>query len=117
MSIYVSISRRAYPFQEPGNEITVEEWLAVVDTAPDFRRPEGAEREFVSPDARVWTGHEHPVVFDFTSMGEIDVKSPPPRVIAKMKVIAARLGAIVFASETGEVFDDEGRSAGFVYEE
>ena len=117
MSIYVAISRRAYPFEEGAPSIAPEEWLAVVDREPDFRPPVGSETEYVGPHARVFTGHIPPYVFDLTADGEIDVKSPPAPVIARMKALARLLGANVFSVETGETFDDQGNHAGFVDEE
>ena len=113
MSIYVSISRRADPLDDGGPAITAEEWLRCVDEEPDFRPPVGDEAEWVGGHARVWTGHRYPVVFDLTGSGEIDVKSPGPQVIARMKALAAKLSANVFSQE-GEIFDGSGEHAGFL---
>jgi hypothetical protein len=116
MSIYVSISRRAYPFEENGPEISVDEWLQAVDGEKDFRLPIADECEGVGSHARVCTTFDPPVVFDFTSMGEIDVKNPSPPIIARMKRLAMLLNATVFSAEHGETFDDYGNHQGFVEE-
>ena len=113
MSIYVSISRRAEPLEDDGPQITAEEWLEVVSSESDFRLPQGAEGEWVGPHARVWTGHPQVrMSFDWVD-GQVDVKNPDAATIARMKALAARLQATVF-SETGELFDDAGESAGFL---
>ena len=113
MSISVSISRRAEPLDEEGPEISASEWLAVVSAEPDFRKVEGAEVESVGPRARAWVGHPAvPMIFDW-AQGQVDVKNPDSATIVRMKEIARALGATVF-SETGEVFDDRGESAGFL---
>lgn len=117
MSIYVAISRRAYPLESDGPSITIKEWLDLIDLEPDFRPPVGDEGEFAGPHARVFTGGGTAVVFSYTSDGDIDVKSPPPAVIVRMKELAKKLGANVFAQETGEIFDDQGNHAGFIDDE
>ena len=113
MSLYVSISRRADPLQEDGPQIAASEWIDLVAGEGDFRLPEGVESRWVGAFARVWTGHpEVQMVFDWVD-GQVDVKHPDPATIARMKALAVKLDATVF-SETGELFDDSGESAGFL---
>ncbi len=113
MSLYVSITRRAEPLAEDGPTITSQEWLDCVGGEPDFRVPEGGELKWVGPIARVWSGHgEYPVVFDWVD-GQVDVKNPDERTVARMKRLATKLAANV-VSETGEIFRESGESAGFL---
>jgi hypothetical protein len=66
----------------------------------------------VGSHARAWVGHpEVPMIFNWTR-GQVDVKNPDPATIVRMKALAAALNATVF-SETGELFDERGDSAGF----
>jgi hypothetical protein len=88
MSISVAITRRAEPLADDCPPITLDEWLAITRTLDDF-------------DMFVW--YE----------GEIDVKNPDQATIARMKTLAAQLRASVI-SETGEIFNDDGSSAGFL---
>jgi len=114
MSIYVSITRRAEPLDENGPSITKAEWLRWAERQPDFRV--GGPDESSSQDATpyVWTGHPSAVPFTFVWVdGQVDVKAPDRMTIQRMKAIAASLAATVM-SETGEVFDDLGESAGFL---
>jgi len=113
VSIHVSISRRAEPLDEGGPKISSDDWIQVISGEPDFRRPEGAEREWGGPFARVWVGHpQGPVSFDWLD-GDVDVRNPDQTTVARMKTLAMTLKATVF-SETGEVFDDDGESPGFL---
>lgn len=113
MSISVSISRRADPLDEEGPEISADEWLAAVSAAPDFREPDGAEAESVGPHARTWIGHPAaPMIFDWVD-GQVEVKAPDSATIVRMQALARALDASVF-SDTGEVFDAHGESAGFL---
>ena len=105
MSIYVAISRRNDPLDDDGDSISFDDWLAIVDAADDFER---------DGDAFIWTAHPAGVRFQFEwSEGQIEVKNPDPPTIARMQNLAKELDAAVF-SETGEVFDDDGVSAGFL---
>lgn len=112
MSTYVYISRRRDPFDEAGPEISASEWLALTEQAGDFRGASGEDDEWGSVNARVWTGHASPVVFDLKG-GNIETKNPDPPTIIRMKALAVALSAAVF-SENGELFDERGRHAGFL---
>ena len=113
MSIYVSITRRSEPLADDGPAIGSDEWIAAVAAQNDFSLPEGDESELVGEFARVWSGHsDYSVVFDWVD-GQVDVKSPDALTIARMKMLSTRLVANVI-SETGEVFDESGESAGFL---
>lgn len=113
MSLTVSISRRREPLDEDGPAIGPEEWTALAALEPDFRGPLPGEAPGAGPWGKVWVRPQGAtVVFDFRD-GEIEVANPDPPTIARMKTLASRLGANVF-SETGELFDDEGASAGFL---
>lgn len=113
MSIHVHISRRAEPLDEPGPAISAAEWIRAASREGDFRSPGDAETEGVGPFARVWVGHPGgPVCFDWRD-GDVEVRDPDQATLVRMKTLAIGLAANVF-SETGEVFDDDGGSAGFL---
>ena len=113
MGIYVFITRRAEPAGENAVPITSAEWLTVASGETDFREPTAAEMEWSGPFMRVWVGYPaHAVHFDWVD-DQVEVKNPNEQIIVRMKALAKKLNATVF-SETGEVYDDHGESAGFL---
>ncbi|SRR6266536_693344 len=113
MSIYVFITRRREPADENAVPISSAEWLAVASEETDFREATGAEMEWSGPFMRVWVGHpQNAVHFDWVD-DQVEVRNPDERIIVRMKALAKTLNATVF-SETGEVYDDHGESAGFL---
>jgi hypothetical protein len=111
MSIYVFISRRADPLDDGGPSITADEWLRAADDE-SFRDPSNEEKSWLGTHARIWLGNEYTPAFDWVD-GQIEVKAPDNQTIAKMHEIAHRLRANLF-SETGEMFDVDGKHSGFL---
>ena len=106
MSISVAISRRSDPFDESGPAIEKDEWQAIANSSTDF--------QFSADAIYLWTGNAAavPIAFEWWD-GQVEVKNPDAVTIARMKQLARKMNATVF-SETGEVFNEAGHSAGFL---
>ena len=114
MGYDVHITRAADWTDAEGAPITLDEWLAVVHADPDMRLDGVAEASTPGGTVRyennglaVWTkysGHEvngNMAWFDYRR-GRIVVKNPDEEIRAKMKQLAARLGAKVVGDEGEE---------------
>jgi len=116
MSYYVTITRKPNPCWKGGELISEAEWRRVALAEPDFRPATDAELVEVAPYGRpsdlVWTGHPNfsAVWFDWFE-GQIDVKGPDEITLAKMGLLAARLGANMIG-ENGELYDATGKCLG-----
>jgi hypothetical protein len=111
MSIYVFITRKSDPLDDSGPGITADEWLRCIEAQIDFRTPRQNETEWLGNHAKILSGDPE-MAFDWVN-GQIEVKNPPEATIRRMKQLAEELHATVF-SETGELYDIEGRHAGFL---
>ncbi len=78
--------------QSKSNPISSNDWTALVKADPEFHLSDSA----VSRDSAVWTDPKDKSqwIFYFAD-GEITVKNPTDRVLAKMKSVAGKLNAKV----------------------
>lgn len=117
MSLYVYITRKPDPSADEGPEIAEREWRELALAQSDLRPP--------TPGQATPSHPGEPRAADFTfyldgraaawlswDEGQVEVKNPDPRTIARLVSLAAMLGARV-VSETGEIFDANGAHAGF----
>jgi hypothetical protein len=113
MSIYVFISRRPSPLEDHGPEISESEWREVALSQHDFRIPAADEIDAWSGASDLlWTGGgTDPWRFSWNN-GQVEVKGATESSIVRMRELAQMLHARV-VSETGEIFDEYGRHAGF----
>ena len=114
MGYDVHITRAAHWSESESAPITLDEWLAVVNSDPEMRldgvahvaTPSGTLR-YTNPGLAVWTAYsEHGVdgtkVWFDHRLGMIVVKGPNEEIVGKMKRLAARLSARVFGDEGEE---------------
>jgi hypothetical protein len=126
MSYDVYITRKTYSWDEEGPEISLAEWLAVVNADPEMEwdanpgaRPDDAsmlrtERERLW----VWTAYSHhdegaDYAWFAYENGNIVVTNADPEIVCKMWSLAQALSAKV-QGDNGEIYDS---SANGSYEE
>lgn len=122
MGYEVHITRKSDWFAEEGAEITLQEWLACVESDPDMRLDDAAEAvnadgetiRFERPGIAVWTayrGHgEGGNMAWFCHFDDrITVKNPDLEILAKMHHLSRALGAKV-QGDDGEIYDAFGDS-------
>ena len=106
MGIYVYVTRKEDPLdEEEGNNISAEEWRAVVDADPDLALrdpPDKAQKDRTIYSA--WDSYPGGYTAWFgLAFGNIEVKGIDEALLAKLRTFAAKLdGRIV--SEEGESF-------------
>lgn len=117
MGYELHITRRANWFDE-GDDISLAEWLAVVQADPEMRLDGQAEATLASgetliveePGIAVWTAYSRNgegggLAWFYWFEGEILFKRPDREIIGKMVQLAERLGAKVQGDE-GELYLD-----------
>jgi hypothetical protein len=83
--------------QSKSNPISLSDWTALVKSDPEFHPGDSAG----SKDSAVWTDPKDKSQWIFSfSEGEISVKNPSDRVLAKMKSVAAKLNAKVLDDDS-----------------
>lgn len=110
----------------PGNDITLDEWLAVVAADPEMRLdgfaeaalPDGQVLRTEDPSLAVWTayrghGSDGGTALMCLSGGNIDTKNPDEEIRRKLWRLAQALNARV-QGDDGEFYDEFGNGA---YEE
>lgn len=118
MGYDVHITRAADWTNSESNPITLDEWLAYIESDPELRldgfaeasTPAGDQIRYENPGLAVWTqwpGHDqdgNQAWFDHSG-GRIVVKSPDNAILAKMCAIAKKMGARVQGDE-GEYYPE-----------
>jgi hypothetical protein len=119
MGYDVRITRKTDSSDKEGEEISLQEWLDVVEADKEFRREGFAETPTPGGSVRiqgdglaVWTARsgKHQVWFDYWR-GRVVVKNPDEETIGKMCRVAEALGAYV-QGEEGELYNVTTDSAG-----
>ena len=119
MGYDVHITRRQ-DWWEEGEEISIEEWAAYIESDPDMRMensaekktPDGSTIRIESKGLSIWTSYSghgengNMAWFDFRD-GRITVKNPDKEILGKMYSIASAFEAKVQGDE-GEVYDANG---------
>ena len=119
MGYDVHITRKQRCSDEDGEEISLAEWIAVVEADPSMRLdghgyaearlPDGSVLRMESEGLSVWTGYSGPgnmYWFHYRS-GKIVVKNPDPEILGKMWELAQLLSAKVQGDE-GEIYGPSG---------
>ncbi|WP_421753235.1 hypothetical protein [Croceimicrobium sp.] len=110
MGYELSIQRK-----ENRHKISKEEWIAYVNSDPEFVQIEeysaeldgGGSFTIPTPNAGLWKTEKGEVPFTFSEKyGEISVKNPAEWIITKMIAISIKLDAIVLGEE-GELYDEK----------
>lgn len=109
MGYDLHITRKDEWFDEHGEEIELDEWLAVVEADP--RLEAHSEMAAADPSAVVWKGDDGNIrMWFWMSEGNIVGKNPKPEAIAKMHEIAVALDAKLIGDE-GEHYDAAGNAS------
>jgi len=115
MSIVVYATRKPDPLEDDGPSISAEEWSTAVSADPDLElSPVPTEPGFPKRgNFAVWRTYPggYPAWFVLLD-GSVEVDSPDEHILRKLCALAERLSARVI-SETGELFDSQGKSLGF----
>lgn len=122
MGYEIHITRKEYWADENGTPITLEEWLAYVETDPEMRSdgyaeaksPDGSVIRVDNPGIAVWTAwsqHSEGGGMAWFSHFEdcVSMKNPDNEVLKKMYQMAEALNAKVQGDE-GEIYDATGES-------
>ena len=120
MGYDVHITRRKNWFDDEGQAITMDEWVAVVSADPEMRLDGFAEAELADgsalrsedPSIAVWTayskhGQQGNMAWFALCEGNVEVKNPDQEILIKMWQLAQKLAAIVQGDE-GELYGAEG---------
>jgi hypothetical protein len=122
MSYEVHITRKYYWTDEEGPEISLAEWLAVVDADPEMEREEypGAPPDDASmlrterERLWVWTGYSQHESYEEAyfvyQQGDVVVSNPDAEIIGKMWSLAQALSAKVQGDDM-EVYDSFARAS------
>ncbi len=115
MSIMVYVTRKADPLEDGGPDISEVEWKSAVESDPDLSISAPRDEPGFPKQGKyaVWKSYAggYPVWFTLLD-GNIEVDTPDAPILKKLAAYAQRLSARV-VSETGELFDSEGKSRGF----
>jgi hypothetical protein len=117
MGYNIHITRKSNWFDEQGDEISLTEWLAYVDSDPEMRLDGHAEANLdggsvfriVDSSMAVWIQHpqhgkREGMAWLWLSRGNVLAKNPDEVTLRKMLFIATTLGARVQGDE-GEYYD------------
>lgn len=120
MGYDIHITRKQNWFDDEGDPIPLDEWLAHIRSDPEMRHdkfaetftPDGTPIRTHSPGFGVWVGYSRHVegknmVWFRWFEGMIVVKNPDPEILCKMHRIASLLGARVQGDE-GEFYGPDG---------
>ncbi len=109
MGYDIHITRKDEWHDEHGEEIELEEWLAVVDLDPHLQPHE--EMAATDSSAVVWIAEDGTEQMWFwMSEGNVMGKNPRPAALAKMYEISEKLNARLMGDE-GEIYDAEGQAS------
>jgi len=109
MGYNLCITRKDEWFDEHGEEIELEEWLAVID-ADEELKPD-AENIATDPSVAIWLAQGGtPRMWFWMSEGDIVGKNPNPEALAKMHEISVALGARLMGEEC-EHYDAAGNAS------
>jgi hypothetical protein len=115
----VHITRKQNWSDPGGPEISLAEWIAVVESDPEMRMDGYAETTVPNGVLRiqreglaVWIAHSRHnkpgnMVWFMFFEGNVAVKNPDPEILKKMWSLAQRLDALVQGDE-GEIYDASG---------
>lgn len=104
MGYDLHITRRPSWPDKDGTEIALEEWLAVVNSAPELTWNELNKK--TSPHMADWSGPGKYLCWLNYERGEIYTKNPTEEMVDKMVQIAKRLNAKVLGEEDEEYLGD-----------
>lgn len=109
MGYNLYISRKDEWFDEHGEEIELDEWLAVIETDPHLTPH--VEMAATDPSAAVWSGEDGMGrMWFWMSDGNIVGKNARPDALAKMHKLSIVLDARLVGDE-GEIYDAAGNAS------